>query len=122
LGPISVTFNKNVTGVSANDLTWNASSSGITYKNPTSSPLITVTPQGTPPTNVWTFDGPWETNAALIGQYQPINITINALDAPGVSHIVAATGEGLALTTWTWNYIWIPRPASVSTKLWTLYE
>jgi hypothetical protein len=122
LGPITVTFSKAVGSVSgvgnplAGDLTWNASSSAVTYL------ATTATPSGTPPSDTWVFDGPWETNPALIGQYQPINITLNAMDTPSHSHIMSVDGDGCPLTLWTWNYVWAPVPAAVPTKTWTLYE
>jgi hypothetical protein len=128
LGPITVTFSKAVGSVSGvgnplpGDLTWTATLSGVTYKNPASSPLITVIPIGTPPTAQWQFDGPWETNNALIGQFQPIAITLNGMDSPSHSHIMSVDGDGCPLTSWTWNYQWTPVPASVSNKLWSLYE
>jgi hypothetical protein len=123
LGPITVTFSKPVgsspSGVGnplASDLTWTATLSAVTYL------ATTVTPSGTPPSDTWVFDGPWETNPALIGQYQPINITLNAMDSPSHSHIVSTSGDGCPPATWMWNYAWAPVPASVPSKLWTLYE
>jgi hypothetical protein len=119
LGTVTVIFSEPVYGILPNDLTWNASTSGVTYHATTAAPL------GNPaPNDTWVFDGAWETDAAIRAVMpQSINISLNGLDGTiSQSHIKAVNGDGLPVTNWTWTYLWNPPAAAVPNKLWTMYE
>ena len=93
-----------MTGVVAGDLKWHASVSGSTFT------ASGVSHLGGLPSTTWIFTGAWSSTPALANYNQTITITLDGLDSPGRSHIVAASGQGAGRTQWSWNFFLKPPP------------
>jgi hypothetical protein len=111
--PITVYFSAPVDGVAAGDLKWHAGISNVTFT------ATDVTPLGTPPSTTWTFTGDWSNTPSLLANDQTITVTLDGMDSPGQSHIVAANGQGVAKTQWTWDFA-ISRIPLPSVSVWII--